>query len=140
MDYPYVVLRESAAASKLETTLTSAVGRDALSQAGFGVPAESGALTAETAHRAAQTVAVLSRPTRALALVDVSGSMATPVPGAHGATRMDLARSAIENGASLAQAATDAGFADQSHLTRQFKQAYGLTPGRWATAVTTHPV
>src|SRR5262249_13884045 len=53
--------------------------------------------------------------------------------------RLNLARSAIESGVSLAQAAADAGFADQSHLTRQFKQAYGLTPGRWASAVTTHP-
>jgi AraC-like DNA-binding protein len=53
--------------------------------------------------------------------------------------RLDLARSAIENGASLAQAAADAGFADQSHLTRQFKQAWGLTPGRWASAVTIRP-
>ncbi len=23
------------------------------------------------------------------------------------------------------------GFADQSHLTRQFHRAYGVTPGRW---------
>jgi AraC-like DNA-binding protein len=53
--------------------------------------------------------------------------------------RLDLARSAIESGVSLAQAAANAGFADQSHLTRRFKQAYGLTPGRWASAVTTHP-
>ena len=45
--------------------------------------------------------------------------------------RLDLARTAIGAGRSLALAATDAGFADQSHLTRQFKRAYGMTPGRW---------
>src|SRR5262249_61499062 len=49
--------------------------------------------------------------------------------------RRDLARAAIENGIPLAQAAADAGFADQSHMTRQFKQAYGLTPARWANAI-----
>jgi AraC-like DNA-binding protein len=49
--------------------------------------------------------------------------------------RLDLARAAIERGVPLAQAASEAGFADQSHLTRQFKQAYGLTPARWASAV-----
>src|SRR5215813_9739556 len=49
--------------------------------------------------------------------------------------RLDLARAAIENGIPLAQAAADAGFADQSHMTRQFKQAYGLTPARWANAI-----
>lgn len=35
----------------------------------------------------------------------------------------------------LAQAAAEAGFADQSHMTRQFKRTYGLTPARW-TALT----
>ena len=51
--------------------------------------------------------------------------------------RLDLARTAIESGIPLAQAAADAGFADQSHMTRQFKQAYGLTPARWANAIRT---
>lgn len=51
--------------------------------------------------------------------------------------RLDLARAAIESGIPLAQAATDAGFADQAHLTRQFKQVYGLTPARWANAIRT---
>ena len=49
--------------------------------------------------------------------------------------RLALARTAIENGLPLARAATDAGFADQSHMTRQFKKTYGLTPGQWAAAV-----
>jgi AraC-like DNA-binding protein len=49
--------------------------------------------------------------------------------------RLALARTAIENGLSLAQAAVHAGFADQSHMTRQFKRTYGLTPARW-TALT----
>jgi len=45
--------------------------------------------------------------------------------------RLALARAAIESGQSLALAAAESGFADQSHLTRQFKRTYGLTPGRW---------
>ncbi len=49
--------------------------------------------------------------------------------------RLELARTAIENGLPLAQAAAQAGFADQSHMTRQFKRTYGLTPARW-TALT----
>ena len=49
--------------------------------------------------------------------------------------RLALARTAIENGLPLAQAAAHAGFADQSHMTRQFKRTYGLTPARW-TALT----
>src|SRR5215469_772584 len=45
--------------------------------------------------------------------------------------RLALARAAIEGGRSLARAAAEAGFADQSHMTRQFKRTYGLTPARW---------
>jgi AraC-like DNA-binding protein len=45
--------------------------------------------------------------------------------------RLALARAAIESGRSLARAAAASGFADQSHVTRQFKRTYGLTPGRW---------
>jgi AraC-like DNA-binding protein len=48
--------------------------------------------------------------------------------------RLDLARTAIRGGLPLAAAAAQAGFADQSHMTRQFKHAYGLTPARWARA------
>jgi AraC-like DNA-binding protein len=49
--------------------------------------------------------------------------------------RLGLARKAIESGEPLARAAADAGFADQSHMTRQFKRAYGLTPASWVNVV-----
>lgn len=45
--------------------------------------------------------------------------------------RLDAARAAIRAGESLAGAALAAGFADQSHMTRQFRAAFGLSPGRW---------
>ncbi|MCK6450926.1 MAG: AraC family transcriptional regulator [Alphaproteobacteria bacterium] len=45
--------------------------------------------------------------------------------------RLDHARAAMRAGRTLAEAALASGFADQSHMTRQFKQAYGLPPGRW---------
>ena len=47
--------------------------------------------------------------------------------------RLDRARRLIAANASLAEAATACGFADQSHMTRQFKQAYGVAPGAWRT-------
>src|SRR5207247_8775846 len=45
--------------------------------------------------------------------------------------RLALARAAIESGQSLARAASEAGFADQSHITRQFQRTCGPTAGRW---------
>jgi AraC-like DNA-binding protein len=45
--------------------------------------------------------------------------------------RLDRVRATLRGNASLADAALDAGFADQSHMNRHFKQAFGLSPGRW---------
>ncbi|WP_349371626.1 AraC family transcriptional regulator [Salinarimonas sp.] len=45
--------------------------------------------------------------------------------------RLDAARIMIRAGAALADTAFAVGFADQSHLTRQFKRAFGVTPERW---------
>lgn len=49
--------------------------------------------------------------------------------------QLDRARTIIIAGRPLAEVATLAGFSDQSHLSRMFKRAYGLTPARWANAV-----
>jgi AraC-like DNA-binding protein len=45
--------------------------------------------------------------------------------------RLDVVRRMLMGGASLADAAATAGFADQSHMTRHFTKTFGLTPGRW---------
>lgn len=45
--------------------------------------------------------------------------------------RLDRVKSAVIAGHPLAEAAFIAGFADQSHMTRQFKRAFGMTPGHW---------
>lgn len=46
--------------------------------------------------------------------------------------RLHLARRLILAGRALADVAAEAGFADQSHLTRLFARSYGTTPGRYA--------
>jgi AraC-like DNA-binding protein len=45
--------------------------------------------------------------------------------------RLERAKRLLDAGTPPAQAAAACGFADQSHMTRQFKQAYGLSPGQW---------
>lgn len=49
--------------------------------------------------------------------------------------RLEAAMRLIAAGHSLADAALAAGFADQPHMTRQFRAAYGTTPGRWRRLV-----
>lgn len=49
--------------------------------------------------------------------------------------RLQQARRLIEIGEPLAQIAIAAGFSDQSHFNRQFKKAFGVTPGRWSSLV-----
>ncbi|MCT9071230.1 AraC family transcriptional regulator [Cupriavidus gilardii] len=45
--------------------------------------------------------------------------------------RLESARRLMQNGVALAECAAAAGFADQSHMTRHFTRAYGISPARW---------
>lgn len=45
--------------------------------------------------------------------------------------RIEKARAALRTGASLAEAAAGAGFADKSHLGRSFRAVMGATPGQY---------
>ena len=49
--------------------------------------------------------------------------------------RVDRARGLLAAGVPPAEVAAVCGFADQPHLTRVFKRAVGVTPGRYALAV-----
>lgn len=49
--------------------------------------------------------------------------------------RLSLVRQIIAGGMALADAALNAGFADQSHMTRLFVRSYGYTPGHYARQV-----
>lgn len=45
--------------------------------------------------------------------------------------RIRYAQALLREGVPLAQAASEAGFFDQSHLSRHFKSVCGITPGRY---------
>jgi AraC-like DNA-binding protein len=49
--------------------------------------------------------------------------------------RIQFARRLLAAGRPIVEAAIDAGFADQSHLTRAFVRQFGITPGRYVAAV-----
>ncbi|MCJ2877567.1 AraC family transcriptional regulator [Rhizobium pusense] len=49
--------------------------------------------------------------------------------------RLQRARKMIAEGTMLADAAHASGFSDQSHMTRLFVSAYGMSPGRYAAAM-----
>ncbi len=49
--------------------------------------------------------------------------------------RLDQARGDIAAGLPLIEAAMRAGFSDQSHMTRQFKTGFGISPGQWRRLV-----
>jgi AraC-like DNA-binding protein len=51
------------------------------------------------------------------------------------ASRVRAARRLLAGGRPLADAAVAAGFSDQAHLSRVFRETHGLPPGRWRAAL-----
>lgn len=53
--------------------------------------------------------------------------------------RLEQARALLKNGCAPLSVAMQLGFADQSHLSRQFKQTYGVGPGAYRKACSGQP-
>ncbi|QJI29432.1 AraC family transcriptional regulator [Pseudomonas sp. ADAK18] len=47
--------------------------------------------------------------------------------------RLDRVKQLVQAGRSLSEAAVEAGFFDQSHMSRHFKKNFGLSPSRWCS-------
>jgi AraC-like DNA-binding protein len=135
IDEPLDELAAAAAATAVADALEAAAGRP-----GEGGPVDTAAVTAVREQLAADP----ARQIRAADLERIAGldrwAIARQFRRAFGTSpdryrrmrRLALARHAIAAGAPLAAVAVETGFADQSHMTRHFTRAYGLTPGRWA--------
>jgi AraC-like DNA-binding protein len=54
-----------------------------------------------------------------------------PLHGYHMHVRLVEAKRLLRRGTPIVTVAADLGFADQSHLHRRFKGAFGMTPGEW---------
>lgn len=52
--------------------------------------------------------------------------------------RVERAQALMLNGTSPATAASEAGFYDQSHLSRHFKSVFGMAPGQYLSASREH--
>jgi AraC-like DNA-binding protein len=59
-----------------------------------------------------------------------------PLHGYHLHVRLEEAKRRLSRGDAVASVAMDLGFADQSHLHRRFKGAFGVTPGQWRRCTT----
>jgi AraC-like DNA-binding protein len=92
-------------------------------------------IDAEIAHDLnLQHLATAARVTRFQVIRDFK-SMTGLTPGAYIRNqRFRLACRLIEQGSPLAEAAAEAGFADQSHLSRVFRRSQGITPGMFRHA------
>lgn len=131
LDYPFLTLTSvapaRAQANRLLESLQHGIGRDRLLAQGFrtgtdgpgpalradlGVdPTHSAAVTvprAAAVTSAARALRAVTLPSRLLAVIDVSGSMGTSVPGAGPATRLDLVSAAVARGLGL--------YADQAEI------------------------
>jgi AraC-like DNA-binding protein len=51
----------------------------------------------------------------------------------HMRLRLAEASRLLARGQSVSTVAFDCGFADQSHLSRKFREVYGVAPGAWAS-------
>jgi len=88
----------------------------------------------ESAYDRTVTVAELAKVADAQLVSLPAGlpaaSLASPPHAFQNQLRVGRAREMILRGKPIAQAAVDAGFVDQSHLTRWFKRLLGAPPGR----------
>ena len=89
----------------------------------------------------------VNEPVPTTTLVEISGLTAShcirafgqqfglPPHAYHVQLRLAAACELLAQGERVATVANDCGFADQSHLSRKFREAYGIAPAGWAALV-----
>ena len=82
-------------------------------------------------------LAALARLTESHLIRAFHREFGLPPHAYHLRRRLAAASELLASGVSVSTVAYECGFADQSHLSRKFKEVYGLTPAAWTTAVAT---
>jgi len=80
------------------------------------------------------TLAGVAHVSRYHLLRKFHGEVGMPPHAYQNQLRVDLAKALLVQGASISRVAADAGFADQSHLSRVFKQYTGATPRQYQSS------
>ncbi|MDL4820212.1 substrate-binding and VWA domain-containing protein [Actinomadura opuntiae] len=143
LDYPVAVLDDRPGARLFERALHSGPARERLRSAGFrdpggrapaGLPAARPAVLADPdpalVRRTAQEWARLTLGSRMLSVIDVSGSMAQPVPGSR-LTRMQAIAQASQQGLALQPDDTELGqwiFSTRLDGDRDWRQTVPMGP------------
>lgn len=153
LDYPFVVLSPAsstrALAGSLLQSLQGGAGRDQLVSSGFRVPSGRGPAlrpelgvdptarpavavpSATKVSQAVRTLRLMDLDSRMLAVIDVSGSMGAAVPGAGGASRLDLVTAAATRGLGLYPDEADIGlwvFATDLTPTSDYREVVPIGP------------
>jgi AraC-like DNA-binding protein len=116
-----------------------------LLRAASGTTHSSGALAIERLRRVRACIAALPAERQSMDQLErLAGldrwTLARQFRAAFGTSRfrtmrqLDEVRWSLRQGMSLAEASIAAGFADQSHMSRRFKAAHGVTQGAWVSA------
>jgi AraC-like DNA-binding protein len=95
-------------------------------------------------HRATQAVSLpeivsIAGVTASHLVRSFSRVVGLPPMTYHAQIRLAHARRLLSEGKSVTWVAYECGFADQSHLSRRFKEHYGLTPGAFQTQSQAEP-
>ena len=151
LDYPAINISGAAAGNDVVQWLVSAAGRTALQDNGFRAPGRDSRPADGGQHRrervgdpvtaplppldsvddAIRQVQITNEPSRMLAVMDVSGSMQSQVPGTGGADRMRLAKEAATRGLGLYPADSAIGlwvFSTNLTPTTDYRELIGVAP------------
>jgi AraC-like DNA-binding protein len=90
--------------------------------------------------QALEEVAAVVRVSKSYLVREFHRMVGLPPHAYHVQLRVARAARLLAMGVSLSRVAVEAGFADQSHLSRRFKAAYGLTPRGFARSVRAAPM